>query len=285
MIMGRRKGPAELILVTLLRGQGALELFSARAGNFLSGLALGLLDDSALVRLTISSYDRRGTYNAQQIRDWEVDWFAADLPSPPARLLVGAAGSGREVAHLEEQGYEVFAFEPASRYVQNANQTSRLGRPMLEGSYDDLLDQSSLLQQRLSAERSFDGILLGWGSITHVPGQDRRIAMFKKLRLLCPRGPLLASFCLAQGRTQPGLSRARNAGLRVARLLGGSGDDPSMDGISGSHGYAHWFTDEELQELAAESGYRLKNQVLATAFPYPHATFLPAQDDSLEQGK
>lgn len=281
MTQRRHKSPAERILATLLRGQGALELLSARAGNFLSGLALGLLDDAALVRLTISSYDRRGTYNAQQIREWEVEWFEADLPPAPARLLVGAAGSGREVAHLEAQGYDVLAFEPAHRYVCNANLTGGLGRPMLEGSYDDLLDQASPLYQQLSSSSPFDAILLGWGSITHVPGQDRRIAMFRELRALCPSGPLLASFCLAQGRTQPGLSRARNAGLRVARVLGGRGDDPSMDGISGSHGYAHWFTDEELQGLATESGYGLKEAVLVTAFPYPHATFLPAQQQPL----
>lgn len=253
-----------------------------RAGNFLSGLAVGLLDDTALVRLTISSYDRRGTYSAGPIKDWEVEWFARDLPPPPARILVGAAGSGREVSHLEEQGYQIVAFEPAPRFVANVNQAGQHRQPMLLGSYEDLLDPSSELSRSLLAEPPFEAILLGWGSITHLPGQARRREVFRRLRTFCPHGPLLASFVLASGNSAPGRSRARTAGHRLATLLGGRAADSPTDGVSGRHGYAHWFNEGELADLAEGSGYRIAN-LSASAVSYPHATFVPTQDDPLEQ--
>ena len=45
---------------------------------------------------------------------WETDWFERRLPSPPASILIGAAGGGREAAALRDLGYQVRAFEPSA---------------------------------------------------------------------------------------------------------------------------------------------------------------------------
>ncbi len=272
-----RKAPStERLIATLLRVQGALETLSVRTGNFISGLSLGLLDDAALGRLTVSAYDRRGEYGADAIFDWEVEWFERDLPALPARILVGAAGSGREVRFLEERGYSVIGFEPARSFVDNANRIGHLKCEILHGSYEDVTNSTSPLMKRLGSMPQFDAVVLGWGSLMHVPGLALRSEVLTGLRGLCPHGPLLASFWLADGLPGPPRSKARLAGRKVAQLFGGSGEQSAADGVSGRFGYHHKFTEEEIERLAEESGCRLKESVSTLAAIYPHVTFWPS---------
>jgi hypothetical protein len=272
------RNAGERLVRSLLWVQGHLETFTGRTGNFLTGLSLGLLDHSALGRLTIAAYDRRGTYEAQTIADWEARWFKRDLPPPPARILIGAAGSGREVQHLERYGYEVTAFEPAAQYVRNANASGLLRHPMLLGRYEDLLDDTSTLSAGLAALAPFDAVLLGWGSLSHVPGAEARITIMTQFRRLAPDGPLLISFQLPASANAPSLPRAREAGVKVARLFGGGGQADPLDGMSGRAGYHHWFTEPELVALATEISCFLKTgaTTIDTA-GFPHATLWPEQ--------
>jgi hypothetical protein len=275
----RQRQLAEVVVKSLLRAQATLETLTSRTGNFIAGLSLGLLDNRALGRLTIAAYDQRGTYAFSSISDWEESWFERDLPAPPVRILVGAAGSGREVNYLEEVGYHVVAFEPAINFVQNANRAGLLRQPMHVGSYQDLLDNSSDLSRSLALEPPFDAVLLGWGSLTHVPGQPTRTELLRRLRRLCPHGPLLASFWLKEGAAQPTRPKTRKMGERLAAMLGGNAQHAEMDVVSGRTGYAHWFTEAELLELARDSGYFLKTGTATIdSTTYPHVTLWPVQE-------
>ncbi len=77
--------------------------------------------------------------DARDLRPWEQD-LVANLPAPPARVLLGGAGAGREAYALEALGYTVVAFDPAKRLVEAMQTTSasrtrrRTARGRLPGS-------------------------------------------------------------------------------------------------------------------------------------------------------
>ncbi len=275
---------------TLLRGKGSLERLSMRTRNFLSGLALGLLDDRQLAQVTARLYDLRGRYELEALEAWEEEWFRSDLPPSPATLLVGGAGSGREAFRLAEQGYRVVAFDPAPAFVE-AGRSAAAGVLSVDfhlGAYEDLLDAASPLAGFLAGVAPFDGVLLGWGSLTHVPGAGQRADVLRSLRQLAPTGPILASFWMLGGRGGLEAARTWQWGARLARFLGGRQDlaERAGDLVTGRSGYAHWFTQDEIEGLARSTGQRLLRRPAPDTATFPHATFLPAapRDEALEPG-
>ena len=72
--------------------------------------------------------------------EWEEKWFSSDLPPPPARILLGGAGSGREIRHLARHEYRIVAFDPVHSFVRHGR--SRLQSDQCEafltGSFEDL---------------------------------------------------------------------------------------------------------------------------------------------------
>jgi hypothetical protein len=115
----------------LIRGLSRLFRFQAfwsqqaqRIDQLLGGFALAALDPDERAELTSALYNARGEYEAQDLFEWEEAWFEADLPKPPAKILIGGAGSGREVRHLLEKGYEIVAFDPAPVALHAQRQSS-----------------------------------------------------------------------------------------------------------------------------------------------------------------
>jgi hypothetical protein len=143
---------------------------------------------------------------------WEVEWFDALLPPPPARILVAGAGAGAEVVALRARGYAVAATEPVERL---ARQCAEVGaRPVWP------LDHEAL--GTLAGER-FDAVLLGWGSLTHVltpAGRQRTLEAAAALT----SGPILASFWTQASAGPPPSGRlvawAERAGTAVATCAG-----------------------------------------------------------------
>ena len=94
-------------------------------------------------RLTDAIYGCKDTCGDDKLFDWEREWLAADLPPPPAKILLGGAGSGREVLSLSAQGYEILAFDPVLRFVKNARLSigCQPGVEFVQGSYEDIVFQ------------------------------------------------------------------------------------------------------------------------------------------------
>lgn len=248
-----------------------------------AGLALTRLDPDQLSALTAAIYAARGDYAVRDLTDWEREWFAADLPPAPARLLVGGAGSGREVAALLAAGYEVFAFDPAASFVAQARrrlpQAGLLGVEV--GAYEDLLRPGSPLAAAAARYAPFHAVLLGWGSFTHVPGADRREATLIALDRLCPRGPLLLSCWLRESGPIGARGRPFTVGRWLGRLsAGGAGSAACDDGdaVLGRCGYVHAFTPDELAALAASVGRRCSRPITRGQV-YPHATLVPDRSE------
>src|ERR1700687_1045137 len=85
-------------------------------------LGLGLLDQEELVRLTVQRFESstylEPAYNAGSgLWLWEREALRRFFP-PGGRILVGAAGSGREMIALHRAGYFVQGFECARSLVE-----------------------------------------------------------------------------------------------------------------------------------------------------------------------
>ncbi len=206
---------------------------------------------------------------------WELPWFQSDLPPPPARLLLGAAGSGREAAWLTARGYAVDAFEPArSCEPRLASAVGSLGRCAF-GSYEDLvLSVLTVEASPLShfASERYDAVILGWGSLTHVIDPDMRRNLLQAADRLSPHGPILASFWARDEGPPPPPRRARAAGAAVGgwlgRLRGRSASVSPHDGFRTHSGFTRPLARSELEALAADVG----RTCAWYADAYPHVT-------------
>ena len=267
-----------------LRAQGAGAMQFRRLGDLLAGLSLAVLPPEQRGHLSVSAYDARGRCPGRDAFPWEAAWFAADLPPAPARVLVGGAGQGREAGWLAARGYDVVAFDPAPSLVRRAlAQVTRLGcRAFLRGSYEDLVEPGDAAARAFADAIAFhapyDAVVLGWGSFTHVGAGRQRLALLRRMHVLCPRGPVLASVWMRADEPPRVRSRAFQVGFRLGRL-GRATEAPAVepgDWVLGTTGYAHYFTAAEFAALADSAGYRVTRPPdPAQPDRSPHATLRP----------
>ncbi len=251
-----------------------------RAGTrFMSGLLTTSLSRRHLQSLSPRLYDAHlHTHRNHGLFEWERAWFRNRLPDRPARILVGAAGAGREAEPLAAFGYSVDAFEPGPRSAGMCER--RLGRTgrVFTGSYGDLaaavLDGEANPLSPLAGEE-FDAVLLGWGSLGHLLVPSERARALHAAAALTPTGPVLASFFLASdGTTELDDSKARSAGELVGRVLGGRSAARSLVFVS-RYGFMDAVPKLEIDELAKEMGRSAVWE--QAAWGYPHVTLSPSQ--------
>lgn len=207
-----------------------------------------------------------------ELFDWEREWYAAELPPPPARVLVGGAGAGREVRALVAMGYVVDALEPAPSAAELCRSHLGPGGDVVVGSYRDLVAGTT----RLSS-RKYDAVLLGWGSLSHVLSTEGQRALLRAAAALTPKGPILASFWMHHGESADLSRRAYSWGRRLGELTAqarGLTPGPSQDKLTFSSwaGFSAPLSAEDLQMLADTVGRLLRSDTAAG--DYPRATFL-----------
>jgi hypothetical protein len=163
-----------------------------------TGAILGsALRDDEKEALSIDLYDVsfRPENDHDGLYAWEAQWFERRLPSPPASILVGAAGAGREASALRSFGYRVRAFEPSSSACRLCELT--LGSELVDqASYQDFMAtvlHAKETRLRLSREAKFDAMLLGWGSFGHVLRRADRLELLRACDQIAPGGPILLS--------------------------------------------------------------------------------------------
>jgi hypothetical protein len=250
---------------------------------FWSGFLTTALDTAEMGDLTVALYGLApsGATN-KGLQRWELDWYAASLPAAPCKVLVTAAGMGREVRELRRLGYSVDAFEPAP------GQASRIEAApdsiIAAASYEDLvratLGDSSSAAAPFAARR-YDAVILGWGSLTHVLERESQRAVLAACDALCPTGPILASFWPAAAAAHRGRAfktgwRAGRAVARLRRRAGASAvpQEPADDlGFSFNVGFTRRFSREDLEALAAGVGRSVATYELE---PYARATLVSA---------
>ncbi len=156
----------------------------------------------------------------------------------------------------------------------------------LEGSYEDALKVNGAKGHRQLIEdwSPYDAVLLGWTSFTHIVVDEYRQTLLQLARHLCPTGPVLLSFFMADSMTIEKSSRAARLGARFGTLVSKSHPRQPEYGwnIVRSHfGFAHFFTHDEIVALADGAGYNADIRMTEpdASSGYPHATLLPRDAD------
>lgn len=265
-----------------------------RATMRLENLRDGLRDELLLAwvpaeergALTAALYAEQSTYLPgggrfqRGLFSWEKRLF--DDPRFPrrGRVLVGAAGAGREVVALLDRGYEVTAFDPCAPFVEAASSVAA-GATFLRASYDDLIDAAAGRGGPLAtiARRDFDAVVLGWGSLSHVAPEAQRAALLRAVTTVAPRAVVVASFALEEehaART-PGRGRVRTALRRVFEALGAPGTLERGDHFYSNGGFLTSLTADEITRSAWAAGLAVAE---LEESPYPHALLTPIRESS-----
>jgi hypothetical protein len=145
-------------------------------------------------------YARKQSYDwvLEGLAPFEKEAISRHFPAPPATVLIGAAGAGREALALARQGYGVIAFEPIPALAASLAQASEaLPVESLIGRYEDLPFMSSLSNPPatidLRPRAPFSAAILGGWSLSYLRSDLHCIATLRQFGELT-RGPILVSY-------------------------------------------------------------------------------------------
>jgi len=217
------------------------------------GFWLGCLSADDLNALTAGHYQRSQEYSsAEHNQRGLFDWETAVLNryfERGSRILVAAAGGGREVLALRGIGHRAEGFECSAALVQAAdalfNQLGE-GRGVTLSAPDEVPAGPSM----------YEGLIAGWSAYTHIPTRGRRVAFLERLRKRAVQGaPVLVSFFPRD--KAPSYEKLVHTAARVSRLLFRGRRENSEIGDHLSWCFSHTFTREEVEAELSAAGFRL----------------------------
>ena len=205
--------------------------------------------------------------------DWERRAITSAIFPAHGRILLGGAGGGREMIALADLGYDVVAFEPAEVLVRGALTicTKSERCQIVRGEYADLVQAARGAPSPLAGivQSRLDGVILGWGSLSHVFASDDRLDVLKAVRQIAPTAPVLLSYLR---RSSNEVGRARTVLRRWFARLGCPYRAVPGDGFTPWAGFYFSMTCDELHALAEAAGYTV---ALSEVQPYAHALLTP----------
>jgi 2-polyprenyl-3-methyl-5-hydroxy-6-metoxy-1,4-benzoquinol methylase len=238
-----------------LRAYARAERWFTGAGSVLralhEGFWLGMMSSEDLLGATSIRFDPPSSFHTREhnlsgLFDWEetaVQRFFGSCRS----VLIGAAGAGREAITLAQRGFEVTAFECHPGLVEQ-------GRALvasLQLPIEFLRADPSQVPACLGV---YDGMILGWDALSHVPSQAERVALLRECGSHVRNdGPLLLSFqARFPGRRHALVSRVASLvrRLRGDQLLAEEGDTLTGD-------FRHTFTREEIEQALDSAGFEM----------------------------
>ena len=214
-------------------------------------LGLGFLDPEQLVRLTVRRFES-STYVVPDYNTgsglwmWEREALRRFFPAQ-GRILVGAAGAGREMIALHRAGYAVEGFECAHTLAEAGQRILRD-----EGCSGPLIWAPACIVPTIAGH--FDGAIMGWSGYMYVPTRRQRVELLRGFRKLLRSGaPLLLSF-----QTREHLERRFHWSARGANWIRKvRGAQPVLTGDHLDNGFKHWFNYEDIAGDMAEAELRM----------------------------
>lgn len=216
------------------------------------GFWMGLLPESVYDVISEKSYGEGKQYTNAPYLDqgfyfWEELAVRTHFPSG-SRVLVAAAGGGRELIALARSGFQGAGFE-CSRAMVDAGK-----RALAERGIAATLDWAPpCVAPRMGGQ--FDALIVGWNGYCYISPRSRRLAFLKDLRAqLRPGSPVLVSTAIRtpQERTLIWTSRVANV-VRVCTFRAPvfeAGD--SFSGRPKLH-----FTRQQLARELKEAGFSI----------------------------
>jgi hypothetical protein len=211
-------------------------------------------------QITIALYDQTKLYADRAPFAWERPWFTTALGDPVAthqRVLVLAGGGGCESELLAGMGWPVVHTDASVALVELARGrllTHTRVHACLPLTFQQVADHGEGQGVRLptALHGPFAGVVIGWGALSHLPAVDAR-SLLAGIGRLAPTAPILASV-MAMAPSAP-VSRGARWGRHLGRQLAWvRAVTPSVDSADRFYphvGYAHAWSDESLQTLAA----------------------------------
>lgn len=220
------------------------------------GFWLGWFDSDELTLATVASYNRENPYatrahNLSGLFQWEhkvvTEYFGSGF-----RILVAAAGAGRELVALNRLGYRADGFDCSIALV-GAGQ-----RLIAECGLDASLSFCPPAMVPDST-RHCDGIIVGWGGYTHIPGTARRVEFLRQLhRVVSAGAPVLLSFWARPDPAAPDDYRVLKLASHTRALRRSSDEPPQLGDHLTGIGFDHRFTRSEIEAEFAAAGFRLE---------------------------
>jgi hypothetical protein len=227
--------------------------FVRLASTLYEGFWLGCLSPDDLNAITAIYYQQSHEYSSSEhnlrgLFDWEVPVLDRYFP-PRSRILVAAAGGGREVLALRRAGFQAEGCECSPTLLRASDALfDQLGEP--RGVILCAADEVP------AGPPIYNGLIVGWSAYTHIPTRRRRVAFLQGLcQRALPGSPVLLSFfpreisshyetlvyqtaCVSRF-----LFRGRRETLEIGDHLGWC--------------YSHTFTREEVGTELNAAGFRL----------------------------
>ncbi|HET6360506.1 MAG TPA: class I SAM-dependent methyltransferase [Gemmatimonadota bacterium] len=239
-----------------------MQLLSTAMSSVYTGLWLGLLTREQLHDVgehyfSRERFYRTDEYNKSGLFPWEKKAVDEHFTSC-RRILLVAAGGGRELIALRRQGFEVDAFDAHPDLVRFANDLL-----VREGMVPDV--RSAPWDHGPDIDDTYDGVIVGWGGYMHIRGRERRVRFLRELRQRMKSGaPILLSFYTTseKARYHRWVARVGKASawlLRRERVDLGDCLLPF---------YAHFFTKGRLEQEVIEGGLE---PVMFETMEYGHA--------------
>lgn len=185
---------------------------------------------------------------------WEHRAVAEFFPPPPAKILVGAAGWGREARLLAAMGYSVVAFEPVRGLAEKmASETAPLGSVRVYcGAFQEMPFLEALptgARGDLRNEGPFDAAIVGYGSLSHLLKDAQRVETLRRFAEVTS-GPILVSFYASFPESH---AAAAHAGW-LKRWLRRRKARRGVSRFQVSGGYFRLLSREEIEGMAKEVG-------------------------------
>jgi hypothetical protein len=221
------------------------------------------MDDDDLAAATALFYENTDRWldedlTTSGLAEWEA--AAVDRWFPDTgRILIPAAGAGREVLPLVTAGYDVVGFDPSQPLVDLGNHL--LTATGTRGAL--LVAPPNTIPTDIVGP--FDAALFGWGGISHVRGRSTRINLLTDIRALMVDGaPLLISF-LHRDPDARSFATVCSVATSLQRIRRTDTTVEVGDTVNGS--FDHYFTMDEMAAELASSGF---TEVARSTSPYAH---------------
>jgi hypothetical protein len=179
------------------RSLGRIYSFS---NALLSGFWLGVMSEKSLEYsderyYNNTKYYTEDKYNQSGFFNWEKPMIEKHF-SKTERILLIAAGGGREVLALSKMGFKLDSYECNAKLVA-------FGNDLLEknntGNRIKYLQRNSVPEE----VKEYDGVIIGWGAYSLMPGKKKRLAFLSALHPFLGKGaPLMISFLCSEKRNK-----------------------------------------------------------------------------------
>jgi hypothetical protein len=221
------------------------------AAALIQGLTLGLLSNEQLERLTEQRYLQQAAHYSREshvdsgLFVWEREAIGRYFP-PDGRILVAAAGAGREMIALADSGFTVHGFDCCAPLVES-------GQSALRKHHIDAKLIYAPPSTVPACGRRYDAVLVGFSGYMYIPGRARRIHFLRGLReFLDPAAPVMVSFTEGlPGRRRVWTARIGSAVRRLRRA------ESVEEGDCLKAGFQHHFDRQQIFSEMSEAGIDL----------------------------